>query len=148
MTPESEFFANNIVLFAALGIIIALILRVEIKRATSGFKAITPTQAVHLINREDAILVDVREDNELGQGSIRNAVHLSLSVLKQRIEELRKHSERPIITYCRSGNRSAEACAILLKHDFDNVMSLKGGFEAWKIANLPVTKKWPIITTI
>jgi len=141
MTPESEFFANNIVLFAALGIVIALILRIEIKRATSGFKAISPTQAVHLINREDAILIDVREDNELGQGAIRNAVHLSLSVLKQRIEELRKHSERPIIAYCRSGNRSAEACAILLQHDFENVMSLKGGFEAWKIANLPVAKK-------
>lgn len=141
MTPESEFFASNIVLFGALGIIIALILRLEIKRATSGFKAITPTQAVQMINREDAILVDVREDNELGQGSIRNAVHLSLSVLKQRVEELRKHSNQPIIAYCRTGNRSAEACAILLQNDFENVMSLKGGIEGWKVANLPVTKK-------
>ena len=141
MSLESEFFTNNIVLFAALGIIIALILRMEIKRAMSGFKTVTPAQAVQLINKEDALLVDIREDNELAQGSIRGAKHYALSVLKQRIDELKEYADKPIIAYCKMGNRSNEACTVLKQNNFSNVMSLKGGIEGWKNENLPVVKK-------
>ncbi len=141
MTPESSFFTENFILFAALGIIIALILRMEIKRAMRGFKNITAAEAVQLINKEDAVLIDVRESNELTQGSIRNAKHMALSVLKQRVEELKSFADKPVIAYCKSGNRSNEACEILKKNNFTNVMSLKGGIEAWKVANLPVVKK-------
>ena len=141
MTPDSTFFAENFILLAALGVILALILRMEIKRATRGFKDITAAEAVQLINKEDAVVVDVRESNELVHGSIRNAKHMALSVLKQRVEELQKHADQPVIAYCKSGHRSAEACSILKKNNFTNVMSLKGGIEAWKVANLPVVKK-------
>lgn len=141
MTLEPDFFVDNIVLFAALGIILALILRMEIKRAMRGFKSISPAQAVQFINKEDAILLDVREDNELAQGSIRGAKHLALSVLKQRIDDLKKHMKKPIIAYCKAGNRSTEACMILKQHNFTNVMFLKGGIEGWKMANLPMVKK-------
>lgn len=141
MTPESSFFTENFILFAALGIILALILRMEIKRAMRGFKNITAAEAVQLINKEDAVLIDVRESNELTQGSIRNAKHMALSVLKQRVEELKSFADKPVIAYCKSGNRSNEACEILKKNNFTNVMSLKGGIEAWKVANLPVVKK-------
>ncbi|MEM8844173.1 MAG: rhodanese-like domain-containing protein [Pseudomonadota bacterium] len=141
MSLESDFFTNNIVLFAALGIIIALILRMEIKRAISGFKTITPAQAVQLINKDNALLIDIREDNELAQGSIRGAKHYALSVLKQRVEELKEYVDQPVIAYCKMGNRSNEACSILKQNDFNNVMSLKGGIEGWKTENLPVVKK-------
>lgn len=141
MMPESSFITENFILFAALGVILALILRMEIKRATRGFKDISPTEAVQLINKEDAVLIDVRESNELAQGSIRNAKHLALSVLKQRVDELKSFNDKPVIAYCKAGTRSSEACAILKKNDFTNVMSLKGGIEAWKVANLPVVKK-------
>jgi len=141
MTPESSFFTENFILFAALGIILALILRMEIKRALRGFKNITAAEAVQLINKEDAVLIDVRESNELTQGSIRNAKHMALSVLKQRVDELKSSADKPVIAYCKTGNRSNEACEILKKNNFTNVMSLKGGIEAWKVANLPVVKK-------
>ena len=141
MTSYSDFITNNFVLFAALGVIIALILRLEIKRALRGFKVVTAAEAVQLINKEDAIVLDVREDNERLQGSIRGAKHLALSVLKQRLEELKEFAERPVITYCKTGNRSIEACEILKKNNFSNVMSLKGGIEEWRTSNLPVVKK-------
>jgi rhodanese-related sulfurtransferase len=141
MSPESDFFTNNIILFAALGIIIALILRMEIKRAMSGTTTVTPAQAVQLINKEDALILDIREDNELAQGSIRGAKHYALSVLKQRINELKQYADKPVIAYCKLGNRSNEACNILRQNNFANVLSLKGGIEAWKNENLPVVKK-------
>lgn len=141
MISYSEFIANNFVLFAALGVIIALILRLELKRATRGFKVVTSAEAVQLINKEDALVLDVREDNERMHGSIRGAKHLALSVLKQRLEELKGFAEKPVIAYCKTGNRSIEACEILKKNNFSNVMSLKGGIEEWRTANLPVVKK-------
>jgi rhodanese-related sulfurtransferase len=141
MNPESDFFTNNIVLFAALGIIIALILRMEIKRALSGTQTVTPAQAVQLINKEDALILDIREDNELAQGSIRGSKHYALSVLKQRLDELKQYADKPVIAYCKMGNRSNEACNILRQNNFTNVVSLKGGIEAWKTENLPVVKK-------
>ena len=141
MNPESDFFTNNIVLFAALGIIIALILRMEIKRALSGTQTVTPAQAVQLINKEDALILDIREDNELAQGSIRGSKHYALSVLKQRLDELKQYADKPVIAYCKMGNRSNEACNILRQNNFINVVSLKGGIEAWKTENLPVVKK-------
>ncbi len=140
MIPDSEFFTNNLILFVALGIIIALIIRMEIKRAMRGFKDVTPSEAVMLINKEDALILDVRESNELAQGSIRDAKHLALSVLKQRVDELKSHAEQPVIAYCKAGTRSSSACEILKKNNFINVMSLKGGIEGWKNANLPVVK--------
>lgn len=140
-TPYTDFIAGNFVLFAALGIIIALILRMEIKHALRGFKSVTPAEAVRFINKEDALVLDIRESNELGQGSIRGARHLALSVLKQRLEELHEYIEKPVIAYCKAGNRSTQACEILKKNNFSNVMSLKGGLEAWKMDNLPVVKK-------
>ncbi len=140
MTPESEFFTNNFILFVALGVILMLIVRMEIKRATRGFKDISPAEAVQLINKENAVIIDVRESNELAQGSIRGSKHLALSVLKQRVDELKAYADQPVITLCKSGNRSSSACEILKKHNFTNVMNLKGGLEGWKSANLPVVK--------
>ena len=140
MTPDSDFFTNNIILFIALGIILALIIRMEIKRALRGFNDVTAAEAVLLINKEDAIMLDVRESNELAQGSIRDAKHLALSELKQRVGELEAHKEQPIIAYCKAGARSSAACEILKKNNFANVMTLKGGIESWNTANLPVVK--------
>ena len=141
MGPYSEFITNNFVLFAALGIILALILRLEIKRALRGFKVITPAETVQLINKEDALLLDVREDNERLNGTIKGAKPMALSVLKQRIEELKEFAEKPVIAFCKTGNRSLEACEILKNNQFTNVMSLKGGIEGWRTVNLPVVKK-------
>ncbi len=141
MTSYSEFISQNFILFAALGVIIALILRMEIKRTLRGFKIVSPAEAVQLINKEDALVLDVREDNERLHGSIRGAKHLALNILKQRVEELKGYMEKPVIAYCKTGNRSIEACEILRKSNFSNVMSLKGGIEGWRTANLPVVKK-------
>jgi rhodanese-related sulfurtransferase len=141
MSSFTEFVTQNFILFAGLAIIIALIIRMEIKLAFRGFKTITPTEAVLLINKEDAVMLDVREDNERVNGYIKGAKHLALSVLKQRISELQSYAEKPVITYCKMGNRSSQACEILRKHDFKNVMALKGGIEAWRNVNLPIVKK-------
>lgn len=107
----------------------------------SGVADIIPVQASLLINREDALVLDVRDAAEFNAGRIPNAKHIPLAQMAQRLGELDKWKEKPIIAYCQSGNRSASACAALKKAGFTQVHNLNGGLPAWQDANLPVTRK-------
>lgn len=108
---------------------------------SQGVKNISPIQATLLINREDAVVVDVREANEFAAGHIPNARAIPLGQLQKRVGELEKFQDKPVIACCQSGSRSANACAILKKAGFGNVLNLTGGVPGWQDANLPITKK-------
>ena len=105
-----------------------------------GGNRVDTSEAVMKINREDAVVIDVREDSEVANGRIPNARHIPLGQLASRLGELEKHKGKPIIVACRSGHRSAGACGILTKNGFENVFNLSGGMIAWEQANLPVEK--------
>lgn len=81
-------------------------------------------------------LVDVREDSEWNAGHIDGAVHISEDDIEDRLEELDR--DRPVVTVCRAGTRSAEAAEWLRGHGYD-AQSLDGGMLAWKWAGLPIT---------
>lgn len=105
-----------------------------------GRKQVGTLEAVQKINHEDAVILDVREPAETAQGHIARAKLIPLGQLSGRLNELEKFKAKPIIVACRSGNRSANACGILMKHGFSNVYNLAGGMNAWTQANLPVEK--------
>ena len=137
MNQYIDFINRNPMLFVLLAVIVSMIIWTEFRRFTRGFKEVSPVEAVQLINHEEAVLLDIREDAELSQGRIAGAKHIPLSVLKQRVEELNKFRAKPIITFCRSGNRSVEASNLLKKNQFEKVYHMKGGLIEWENANLP-----------
>jgi rhodanese-related sulfurtransferase len=102
---------------------------------------LTPAQATLLMNREDALVVDVRETGEWTSGHIPGARHIAIGQLEKRLSELEKFKERPIIICCASGTRSSSACGQLKKNGFAKVFSLGGGISAWLEASLPLTTK-------
>jgi rhodanese-related sulfurtransferase len=102
---------------------------------------LTPAEATLLMNREDALVLDVRETGEWSTGHISGARHITLAQLDKRLSELDKFKEKPIIVVCASGNRSSSACGQLKKHGFGKVFSLGGGVSSWRDANLPLTTK-------
>ena len=104
-------------------------------------KGISPLEATLLMNREDALIVDVRENGEWSAGHIANARHIPLGQLDKRMAELEKFKARDLIVLCQSGNRSANACRRLSKSGFEKVHNLAGGISAWTDAGLPVTNK-------
>lgn len=97
-------------------------------------------EAVQLINRRDAVVVDVREDAEYATGHIANARHIPLAKVAERIRELEKFKSRPVIVYCRSGSRAASAAGILRNNGFSEVVALHGGISAWQEAGMPLEK--------
>lgn len=134
-----NFISNNPVLFILFFVILAFILFNEYKTITQKFKDISPQDAVFLINK-DAFILDVRESSELNQGAIKNSKHINFSTVESSIDSIKKYSDKPTIVYCKSGIRSSTVSNILTKNDFQEVYSMKGGFEAWVQDNLPVVK--------
>lgn len=107
----------------------------------AGVESLTPASATLKINREEAVLLDVRESGEWATGHIPNARHITQAQLDKRLSEIEKFKSRPIIVYCATGNRSTSACKTLKEAGFEQVFNLGGGIAAWRDASLPVTKK-------
>lgn len=105
-----------------------------------GIKEVNCTAALQLINHKNALVLDVRDDDEYKLGHILNSTQIPLGKLNERVGELEKYKEQPIVVVCRSGNRSGTACAALGKRGFAQTYSLAGGVTAWQKANLPLKK--------
>lgn len=103
----------------------------------SGGK-VNAAQATQLINKENAIVVDVRDAVEFAKGHLPNARHIPLDSLGEQVEKLAKDKSVPVIAICQTGARSGRACAVLKKAGFANVVNLDGGLSAWQQAGLPV----------
>ena len=105
-----------------------------------GIKEVDHIATTQLINHKNALVLDVREQNEYDAGHILNSKLIPLGKLLERIGELEKYRERPVVVVCRSGQRSASACTLLGKQGFAQVYNLSGGVMAWQKANLPLEK--------
>lgn len=134
-----EFIGNHVTLFLALAVISALLAHNLISGA--GSKQIDNHRATELINREDAVVVDVRPMKDFAEGHIVNALNIPINGFKSQIGQLEKHREKPIIITCRSGATSSSAYKLLLKEGFGQVHELRGGMLAWQSANLPISRK-------
>lgn len=105
-----------------------------------GIKDVDHIAAMQLINHKNALVLDVREQKEYDEGHILNSKLIPVGKLAERIGELEKYREHPIVVVCRSGHRSAAACALLGKQGFAQAYNLDGGVIAWQKANLPLEK--------
>ena len=89
---------------------------------------------------EQLLLLDVREESEWAAGHLPGAIHLGKGVVERDAEELLPDDRAEIILYCGGGFRSALAADNLQKMGYTNVLSMDGGFRAWREAGLPVEK--------
>lgn len=133
-----EFIQSNILLIGlALGSGMMLLLPM-LKGGAGGVPSLSPAEAVTLINRSHALVLDVRDDAEFASGHIADAKHIPLSSLPERLNELKKYKDKTVLVNCQRGMRSAKACDILRKAEFTQLHNLQGGLEAWTAAKLPL----------
>jgi rhodanese-related sulfurtransferase len=109
-----------------------------LKGATGG--GLDAAQAVQLINREKAVVIDVCEANEYAAGHVGGAKNIPLNQLEEKLAGVVKNKALPVILVCQSGARSNRAVAIAKKLGYEQAQSLAGGLGAWRSANLPVEK--------
>ena len=134
-----DFVRNNLLLFAVAFVSGAMLLWPLVRRSAGG-PWVTPVQATHLINREDALVVDVRDPGEYGAGHILGAKNVPLARIDEGSPELAKRKDRPLVVYDDRGERASKAVGALKKQGFSRVVNLSGGIGAWQQAGLPVEK--------
>lgn len=133
-----EFINQNILLIAivavsGLGLLWPLLFR-------PVGNVVNPGEATLLINREDARVLDVREAAEFAAGHIPDAIGIPVGKLGERLSELEKFKDKPLIVCCAAGMRSNKACAELKKAGFEKLYNLSGGIDAWVAASYPLHK--------
>lgn len=134
------FMQNHWMLSSALaGILLVLMVLefIKIKRSAASLK---PAQVTHLINRENAVVVDVRNADSFGEGHIVGAVSLPLKDIDKQYKKIEKSKTKPIIVVCALGNEASRAAALLTQKGFSTVYTLGGGLRAWQAADLPLVK--------
>jgi len=118
-------------------VLLVLFIRNETQR---GGRSVSAQELVNLVNREDAVVLDVRDQKEFEQGHIPNAVNIPYASLDGRMAELDQYKEQPIVLTCKMGQHAGTAGTALRKQGFLNVSRLSGGIAEWRNQNLPVVK--------
>lgn len=133
-------FVQNNILLVIIFILSGCLLLWELFSRGAG-KEIGTLLAVQLINYKDALVLDVREESEYDAGHIPNSKHIPADKIKDRIEEIEKFKDKPVVVIYRSGVRSGAASATLQSNGFLHIHNLSGGIDTWKHADLPIVKK-------
>ena len=99
-----------------------------------------PTEAVSLMNREKAVLIDVCEPEEFVQGHVLGSKNIPLAQLETQLPLTVKNKGVPVILVCQTGGRAARAAAQAKKLGYERAQALAGGLKAWREASLPTEK--------
>ena len=105
-----------------------------------GGGTLSPANAVALINREKAVVVDVSDAQEFSAGHISNAKNVPLDQLEAQLPAVVKNNALPLILVCAQGQRSQRAVAVAKKLGYTNVQALAGGMKGWRAASMPLKK--------
>jgi rhodanese-related sulfurtransferase len=103
--------------------------------------SVEETQKI-LATDASVLLLDVRTPQEYKSGHLANSLLIPVQELELRVHELGQYKERTIIAYCRTGNRSGRAAAILMNRGF-SAMNMEGGIVRWNEMKFPVVHETP-----
>lgn len=135
-----EFFQNNVLLIGlALGSGVMLLLPL-FKKGAGGVPNLSNAEAVTLINRQHAVVLDVRDAAEFETGHLADAKNIPVAELEKRLQELKKYQHKPVLVHCQRGARGTKACNILRAAEFKEIYHLKNGLDGWVEAKLPLVK--------
>lgn len=132
-----EFLINHWILtgiwLAVLGTLIAYMM-------SKSARSVSPQQATMLVNRENGVILDIRERKDFEKGHIVDAVNIPLAKLPERSVELDKRKTTPIIVVCQMGQHSGGAVKQLEAKGFTHVSKMSGGMAEWSAQSLPLVK--------
>jgi rhodanese-related sulfurtransferase len=134
-----KFFIDNWYLFLGAAVSGMLLLWPILTKGIGGSAQVSTAEAVSLMNRNKAVLIDVSEPAEYAAGHAKGTKNAPLGQLEASTA-LPKNKALPLVVICPTGARAGRAVPILKKLGFEHVVVLSGGFAAWRTASLPVEK--------
>jgi|SRR5690554_612022 len=132
-----EFVINHYVLVSAFFLLWAVFFSLESRR---GGQSVSAQQATNMVNREDAKVIDLRDADEFRQGHVAGSLNIPMSQFTERVAELDKFKDKPVILVCKTGATATMAGRQLSARGFVKVARMQGGIQGWRADNLPVVK--------
>ena len=133
-----QFLQGELLLTGTLFALIILLIVNLYSEKYRKYKVVDTNGAVSLMDDDELLIIDVREEKERKAGFLSNDLNIPMGQVKAKMDTLDK--SKNILVYCKSGTRSDRIADILSKNDFQKVSSLKGGFNAWLKADLPIQR--------
>ena len=141
MDQVIEFAGNNIVLAGVWVALVAMLIFSYVSSLTSSLKEVSTHDATLMINKEDAVVLDIRAQKEFKAGHILGARQIKPEALREKnFNTLENSKDKPIIVVCAMGNQARGTANAMSKAGFSKVSVLKGGMNAWQSASLPISK--------
>jgi rhodanese-related sulfurtransferase len=129
-----EFLTQQWILAAALLAVVAMLLMHETRK--SG-PSLSPQKAINIVNAEQGVFLDLRDAGDYKQGHIVDALHIPSAKLADRMAELEKYRNKPIVLVCKMGQQSGAAGKQLKGGNFEKVYKMTGGMMEWRNLQLP-----------
>jgi rhodanese-related sulfurtransferase len=129
-----EFLTQQWILAAALLAVVAMLLMHETRK--SG-PSLSPQKAINIVNGEQGVFLDLRDAGDYKQGHIVDALHVPSAKLADRMAELEKYRNKPIVLVCKMGQQSGAAGKQLKAGNFEKVYKMTGGMMEWRNLQLP-----------
>jgi rhodanese-related sulfurtransferase len=127
-----------LMVFILIALLVAL-LYIETQGKVKGMIRVSPEAATNLINRENAVIIDIRDKSAFNKGHIAQAINFSVDELNNK--ELKQYLETPVILVCTTGTTVLSLGTKLKEKGLTKLYFLQGGISAWQAANLPLVKK-------
>jgi rhodanese-related sulfurtransferase len=129
-----EFLTQQWILAAALSSVVIMLFMHETRK--SG-PSLSPQKAINMVNAEQGVFLDLRDAADYKQGHIVDAVHIPSGKLAERMAELEKYRNKPIILVCKMGQQASAAGKQLKGNNFEQVYKMTGGMMEWSNLQLP-----------
>ena len=140
MQDFTVFIAKHLELFYSLAAILIALTFIEFLRTKRSNFYVGPNEAVQLINKHKAVVIDIRSKDTYGTGHIVDSLNISAQDLTNKPQKLDKYKGKPVILVCNTGMQTQKIAASLKKQGY-TAFSLSGGMRAWSEAQLPLVKE-------
>lgn len=141
MQEIMEFVKNNLILSVTWVALLVIVIITTFKGMFSKVKTISRGEATYMINKQDALVVDIRSRDDFRRGHLSGAINLAEAEIKQgNLTELDKYKSQPIIVVCATGQNAPSAAGQLISAGFEKVLVLKEGIGGWSRENLPLVR--------
>lgn len=135
-----QFATKHWELFLAFFVILFMLISIELRTKLTGAPQVSPQHTTLLINRENAIVIDLREKNDFDKGHIISSQNIPVANLSSKLSSLEKYKSTPIVLAFSSGQYPVNVISTLKNSGFEKVYCLRGGIPAWINADLPLEK--------
>ena len=139
MDQLTQYIQTNHWLVIATAAVLALVIVFEIRARAEGLAAVSPQDAIRLMNR-GAVVIDLRPAEQFAAGHLAGARRMDGEQILKAGDTLKKYKQKPLIVYDESGSAGTAAARQLKAQGFEHAFNLRGGLAAWRSDNLPLEK--------